>query len=73
MRNKLQFRGPNLIQKLDDGLKKLTNITEYTPCKRRRDLADPPAVGWRQVGAVERMRNSSERIFIENCFDAFEE
>jgi hypothetical protein len=45
VKNKLQFRGMNLVQKLDDCLKKLIGIIEYTTCKRCLDMAEKPEVG----------------------------
>jgi hypothetical protein len=38
VKNKLQFSGLNLIQKLDDHLKKLINIIECTSWKRCLDM-----------------------------------
>jgi hypothetical protein len=52
VKNKLQFKGPNLIQKLDDCLKKLADITEHTTCKRCFDMAEKPEVGWCQIRTV---------------------
>jgi hypothetical protein len=40
----MHFRGLNLIQKLDDRLKKLINITEYTTYKRWLDMTEKPEV-----------------------------
>jgi hypothetical protein len=44
--------GLNLIQKLDDPLKKFTDSIEYTTCKSCPDMAGKPEVGWCQVKAV---------------------
>jgi uncharacterized membrane protein len=73
MKNKLQSRGLNIIQKLDECLKNVISVIEYTTCKRSLDLAEKPEVGWCQIGTVSPRRNSSERILVNNCFDTFEE
>jgi hypothetical protein len=73
VKNKLQFRGLNLVQKLDDPFKKLIGMIEYTTYKRCLDMAEKPEAGGCQVTIVWGMRNSKERISIKNCFDAFEE
>jgi hypothetical protein len=52
VQNKPQFRGRNLIHKLDDCRKRLINIIEYTTCKRGLDMAEKPEVGWCQVGTL---------------------
>jgi hypothetical protein len=61
--NKPQFRGLNLIHKIDDRLKKFITVIEYAICKRCLDMAAKPKVGRRQVRMVWQMRNSNERIF----------
>jgi hypothetical protein len=63
--NKEQFRGLNLIQKLDDRLKKFIDMIEDTTCKRCFNMAEKPEVGWCQARNVWRMRNCNERIFIK--------
>jgi hypothetical protein len=52
VKNKLQFRGPNLVQKLDDWLKKLIQVIEYITYKRCPDRAEKPEVGWCEVRVV---------------------
>jgi hypothetical protein len=73
VKNKLQFRGLNFIQKLDDGLKKLINISECTIFKKCIDMTEKPEVRWRQVMTVWRMKNSNEGIVIQRHFVACEE
>jgi Txe/YoeB family toxin of Txe-Axe toxin-antitoxin module len=73
MKNKLQFRGLNLIQRRDDRLKKFINIIEYTICERCFDIIEKPEVGWGKVRTVWRMKTGSEIIFNKNCVGAFDE
>jgi hypothetical protein len=68
VQNRPQFKGLNLIHKLDDCRKRLINIIEYTTRKRGFDMAEKPEVGWCQVGTLCRMRNSNERIFMSKLF-----
>jgi hypothetical protein len=68
VKNKLQFRGPNLVQKRNDRLKKLIGIIEYTTCKRCIDMAEKPEVRRCQFRNVWGMRNSNERISIKKLF-----
>jgi hypothetical protein len=44
VKNKLQFRRLNLIQKLDNRLMKLVGIIGYTTCKRYLDMGGRPEV-----------------------------
>jgi hypothetical protein len=64
VKNKLQFRGLNLVQQLDDRLKKLIGTIECTTCKRFLDMTEKPEAGQCQVRTVREMRNSNERISI---------
>jgi hypothetical protein len=71
--NELQFKGLNLIQKLDDRVKKLINIIEFTTCKRCFDMGEKPEVGWCQVRTAWRMRTIAKEFSSNSCFGAFEE
>jgi hypothetical protein len=62
----LQFKEPNLAQKLDDRLKNLTSITEYTSFKRCLDMAEKTKVGRCPVKTAWRTKNTNEGIFINN-------
>jgi hypothetical protein len=62
VKNKLQFRGLNFISKLDECLKKLINLIEYTTCMRCLDMTEKPEFGWCPVRTVWRMRNISGGI-----------
>jgi hypothetical protein len=65
VRSKLQFRGLNLIRKLDDRFKKLIGVIEYTTSKKCLDMGEKLEIGWCQVGTVWRMRNSNESISLK--------
>jgi hypothetical protein len=65
LKNKLQFRGLDLLPKLHDRLDKLVNIIEYTTCKKCLDTTAKSEAGWSQPMTVWRMWNSNERIFIK--------
>jgi hypothetical protein len=73
VKNKLQFIALNLIQQLDDCLKKLININEYITCMRDLGMTKNAEIRQCQVINVWRMKNSNKRIFVKNCFDPFEE
>jgi hypothetical protein len=62
----LQFKEPNLTQKLSDRLKNLTGITEYTTFKRCLDMAEKPEVGHYHVKTVWGIRNTNDGISINN-------
>jgi hypothetical protein len=59
--------------KLDDHLKKLIDIIEYTTSKKCIHMVEKPELACCQVSTLCWMGNSNEIIFIENCFGAFEE
>jgi hypothetical protein len=57
VKNKLQFRGLNLVQKLDDHLEKLIGIIEYTTFRRCLDMAEKPEVGRCQLKTLASKRS----------------
>jgi hypothetical protein len=66
--NRPQFRGLNLIHKLENRLKKLSDIIDYTTCKRYLDMTEKPQLGWRLVMTVWRMSGSHENISFQKLF-----
>jgi hypothetical protein len=52
VKNEMEFRGLNLVQKLDEHFKKLIGIIEYTTFKSCLDMAEKPEVGRCQVRTV---------------------